>query len=58
MTQENLLVKNTNKGGKLNYIHLNPVRAGLVEKEEEYLNSSCDDYYGSRVGLIVLDKWH
>ena len=22
---------------KLNYIHLNPVRAGLVEKEEEYL---------------------
>jgi REP element-mobilizing transposase RayT len=23
---------------KANYIHLNPVRAGLVEKEEEYLN--------------------
>jgi putative transposase len=43
---------------KLNYIHLNPVRAGLVEKEEEYLNSSCGDYYGSRVGSIVLDKWH
>ena len=24
---------------KLRYIHMNPVRAGIVEKEEEYLNS-------------------
>lgn len=37
---------------KLNYIHLNPVRAGLVEKEEEYLYSSCGDYYGIRKGKL------
>lgn len=29
-----------------NYIHMNPVRAGIVEKEEEYLNSSARNYYG------------
>jgi len=39
---------------KLNYIHLNPVRAFLVEKEEEYLYSSCGDYYGIRKGLLDL----
>jgi putative transposase len=39
---------------KLNYIHMNPVRAGMVEKEEEYLYSSCGDYYGVRRGLLEL----
>ena len=39
---------------KLNYIHLNPVRAGLVEKEEEYLYSSCGEIYGVRKGLLEL----
>jgi putative transposase len=39
---------------KLNYIHLNPVRAGLVEKEEEYLYSSCGDFYGTRKGALEL----
>ncbi|WP_316770030.1 REP-associated tyrosine transposase [Pedobacter frigiditerrae] len=39
---------------KLNYIHLNPVRAGLVEKEEEYLYSSCGDSYGIRKGQLDL----
>ena len=39
---------------KLKYIHLNPVRAGIVEKEEEYLLSSCGDYYGIRKGLLEL----
>lgn len=39
---------------KLNYIHLNPVRAGWVEKEEEYLYSSCGDYYGIRKGKLEL----
>ncbi len=29
---------------KLNYIHLNPVRAGLVEKAEDWLYSSARDY--------------
>ncbi|TKC12718.1 transposase [Pedobacter polaris] len=39
---------------KLNYIHFNPVRAGIVEKEEEYLYSSCADYYGIRKGKLDL----
>jgi REP element-mobilizing transposase RayT len=39
---------------KLNYIHLNPVRAGLVEKEEEYVYSSCGDLYGTRKGALEL----
>ncbi len=39
---------------KLNYIHMNPVKAGIVEKEEEYLWSSCGDYYGIRKGALEL----
>ena len=39
---------------KVNYIHMNPVRAGIVEKEEEYLLSSCGDFYGVRKGLLDL----
>ena len=39
---------------KVNYIHYNPVRAGIVEKEEEYLQSSCGDFYGIRKGPIDL----
>jgi putative transposase len=40
---------------KARYIHLNPVRAGLVEKEEEYNYSSCCDFYGTRRGLLELE---
>ena len=39
---------------KQDYIHLNPVHAGLVEKEEEYLYSSCGQIYGVRKGLLEL----
>lgn len=39
---------------KLDYIHMNPVKAGFVEKEEEYSYSSCSDYYGIRKGLLDL----
>lgn len=39
---------------KLKYIHLNPVRAGIVLKEEEYLYISWGDYYGSSKGLLEL----
>ncbi|HTF82404.1 MAG TPA: transposase [Cytophagales bacterium] len=42
---------------KLNYIHMNPVRAGIVEKEEEYLNSSASAIYGTRAGKINLSKF-
>ena len=39
---------------KQDYIHFNPVQAGLVEKEEEYLYSSCGQIYGVRKGLLEL----
>ena len=42
---------------KIDYIHFNPVRAGIVEKEEEYLLSSCGDFYGRRKGLLELAVW-
>jgi putative transposase len=38
---------------KLQYVHDNPVEAGYVEKEEEYLYSSARDFYGKK-GLIEL----
>ncbi len=40
---------------KINYIHQNPVRAGIVEKEEEYIYSSCGDFYGIRKSKIKLE---
>ena len=39
---------------KVNYIHQNPVKAGIVEKEEEYLYSSCAEYYGFRKGFLEI----
>jgi putative transposase len=38
---------------KLNYIHKNPVEAGFVENEEDYLFSSARDFYNKK-GLIDL----
>ncbi len=42
---------------KTNYIHLNPVRASIVHKEEEYLWSSCCDFYGTSKGLLELEPF-
>jgi putative transposase len=42
---------------KLQYIHQNPVRAGIVESEEDYLNSSAGTLYGIRPGPLVLSKF-
>jgi len=39
---------------KLNYIHENPVRAGLVAQPSHYLYSSASDYSGKK-GLIEID---
>ena len=39
---------------KLEYIHFNPVEAGIVENEFDYLYSSARDYSGIR-GLIEVD---
>ena len=38
---------------KLDYMHYNPVVAGIVEKPEDYLYSSARDYYGLS-GLIDI----
>jgi putative transposase len=42
---------------KLNYIHYNPVKAGIVEKEEEYIWSSACDFYGNRKGKLELTEF-
>ena len=39
---------------KINYIHDNPVRAGIVEKAEEYLYSSARNYAGLKGVLDVI----
>jgi REP element-mobilizing transposase RayT len=39
---------------KLNYIHQNPVRAGLVAEPSDYLYSSAANYAGKK-GLIEID---
>ncbi len=41
---------------KMDYIHNNPVRAGLVQCPEHYVYSSAGDYCG-RKGMIRLDMW-
>jgi hypothetical protein len=41
---------------KLDYIHNNPVEAGIVEKAEEYVYSSSKDYYvGKNVGMLPIE---
>ena len=35
-------------------VHENPVRAGFVEKAEDWVYSSAGDYYANRKGLIEL----
>lgn len=42
---------------KVNYIHMNPVKAGIVEKEEEYLLSSAADFHGVRKGRLALSHF-
>lgn len=45
---------------KLEYIHNNPVKAGIVEKAEEYTYSSAKDYAGE-TGLLdistIIIRW-
>jgi putative transposase len=40
---------------RLDYIHYNPVKAGYVQHEEDWLDSSAGDYYGLREGRIKLN---
>jgi putative transposase len=39
---------------RLNYLHNNPVEAGIVENAVDYLHSSVRDYQGGK-GLIEID---
>jgi putative transposase len=39
---------------KMEYVHENPVRAGFVEKAEDWMYSSAGDYYTNRKGLVEL----
>ncbi len=47
------LVSNSFKDEKLNYIHMNPVEAGLVEEPEYYRYSSAINYLNGR-GLLEI----
>ena len=40
---------------RLSYTHQNPVRAGIVEKEVDYLYSSARNYYEGMNGLMEID---
>ena len=41
---------------KLEYIHANPVRAGLVSDPCNYMYSSASDWLENRPGIIPIDK--
>lgn len=41
---------------KIEYIHSNPVKAGLVQQSENWLYSSAVDWLTNRKGLIKIDK--
>ncbi len=40
---------------RLNYLHENPVRAGIVWEPQHYKYSSADDYYNNKPGLLKLE---
>ena len=40
---------------RLNYLHQNPVKAGIVEKAEDYLYSSARNYCDNRDYLMEID---
>ena len=45
---------------KLGYIHMNPVRAGLVKQSEDYIYSSASNYAGLESVLeveVLSTKW-
>jgi putative transposase len=37
---------------KINYIHQNPVKAGIVYRAEDYVLSSAAEYAGEHTGLL------
>jgi REP element-mobilizing transposase RayT len=49
------IYSNTFMWSKLDYIHLNPVRAGIVEKASHYIYSSASNYVSNN-GLLKIEK--
>ena len=49
------LTSNEMIDSRLDYIHQNPVRAGIVENEADYLYSSARNYH-ELSNLIAIDK--
>lgn len=41
---------------KLNYLHQNPVRAGLVLRAEDWVYSSASNYHNQK-GILEVDIW-
>lgn len=41
---------------RLDYLHENPVRAGIVLEPQHYTYSSAIDYYEQKPGLIKIDR--
>ena len=41
---------------RLNYLHENPVRAGIVWVPENYKYSSAIDYYTDKTGVLPIDR--
>lgn len=39
---------------KLNYLHDNPVRAGIVFEPHNYVYSSASDYFTDKRGLLPI----
>ena len=48
------LSKNAMMDQKLEYIHENPVKAGIVDHAEAYVYSSARDYYSEEQGLLEV----
>jgi|WetSurMetagenome_2_1015567.scaffolds.fasta_scaffold500774_1 putative transposase len=42
---------------KIDYIHYNPVKRGLVEKEDDWIYSSACDYINGKEGLIKINEF-
>lgn len=49
-----ILLRDIDALEKLDYVHNNPVKAGIVESPEEYIYSSAKDYAGLK-GLVKLE---
>ncbi|MFC5284078.1 hypothetical protein [Pedobacter alpinus] len=41
---------------KINYIHENPVRAGIVNEPQHYKYSSAFDYFEDETGLLAIQR--